>query len=415
MATGVWHEVALGYQLLWNTQRQVAGVALTLDTRPGSMLDTRRLLDGLGTLWEAGAPALLLRAASPTVSAELLDLTPHTLAQVDVPSAMLADPAIAQRVQSASERGLGLVWRGEPGQRLLPALAPCFSQSILSLSTEEALMALRASLRRLHDPEDRHGLRTGSPVRANHIYDGIASQALAEHCLDMQGATALLGWPAEDVLYSYRQTRIQPGHDNIERLLKAIDADASMDQIEHKLCEDPMLVYRFLRYTNSAALGLNHDIDSVRQGLLVLGLARTRNWLHELLPGATHDPNLQPVRQVMVLRARFMAELLEAGESTALKRELYLCGLLSQIDLLLGEPMHSGVRALPLPGRIKDALLAQEGPYWPYLDLAASIESPYPNAIPKHCVQHGFDLEDVNLALLRTLAQVQRHSLQSDS
>jgi c-di-GMP-related signal transduction protein len=213
----------------------------------------------------------------------------------------------------------------------------------------------------------------------------------------------------EDVLYSYRQARIQPDHEIIRQLIGAIDADASMDHIERCLGDEPMLAYRLLRYTNSAGLGLNREIDSLRQGLLVVGLARTKSWLQELLPNATQDHNMQPVRQAMVLRARFMAELLEAGESTALKRELYLCGLLSQIDLLLGEPMPGALRALPLPGRVKDALLAQEGPYWPYLDLAASVETPLLDATRNCCAQHGFDLEDVNLALLRTLAQACGH------
>ena len=415
MAAGILHDVALSYQLLWNTQREVAGVALTLDAPSDSAFDAAHFIHTLSELWGPSAPGLMLRTPSPAVLVKLLDLTPKALAQVEVQSRMLGDAAMLQHVRHAQQRGLQLVWHGEPGQRLMAAFVPSFAQTIFNLSTDEALMALRLSLRRRHGSVHPPGLRSDSPVRADRVYDGIASRALAEHCLDEQAAAALLGWPTEDVLYSYHQTRIQPSHQTVTHLINAIEADTAMDHIERWLGEEPMLAYRFLRYANSVGLGLNREIDALRQGLLVLGLARTKSWLQELLPKATHDLNLQPVRQVMVLRARFMAELLEAGESTALKRELYLCGLLSQIDLLLGEPMHSGVRALPLPGRIKDALLAQEGPYWPYLDLAASMESPFLEATRSRCAQHGFDLEDVNLALLRTLAQVQRHSLQSDS
>jgi c-di-GMP-related signal transduction protein len=177
-----------------------------------------------------------------------------------------------------------------------------------------------------------------------------------------------------------------------------------MDDIEHWLGEDPMLGYRFLRYINSAGLGLNREIDSLRQGLMVLGLARTKTWLLELQRHATPDLNLQPVRQLMVLRASFMAELLDAGESDALQRELYLCGLLSQIDALLYEPTGSALHAVPLPSRLKEAILAQNGPYWPYLDIATAVEAPFPEVTRNRCAQHGFDLEDVNKALLRTLS-----------
>lgn len=407
MAAGVLHDVILGYQLRWNAQRRVAAVVLNLDGVPGKALDAGHLVTALGALWNTQAPSLLLRTPSPTLLAVLLDLTPTTLGQVEVPSECLSDPAIAQRVLHAQQRGLQLTWRGQPGQHLMPALASCFAQSIVNLTTEEALLALRASLRRLPDSRGTPQLHSGSPVRAGQIIDGIASLALAEHCLDEQAA-ALLGWPMEDVLHSHRHARIQPDPHAIRALVKAIDADASMDDIERWLGEEPILAYRFLRYTNSAGLGLNREIDSLRQGLMVLGLARTKTWLLELLDHATDNVNLQPIRQAMVLRARFMAELMDAGESDALKRELHLCGLLSQIDLLLFEPMRNALHALPLPSRVKAAILAQDGPYWPYLDIAQSVESTFLDSTQNRCAQHDFDLEDVNVALLRTLAGLKK-------
>jgi len=409
MATGVLQTVTLGYQLLWNAQRRVTGALLSLDAVPGKTLSAGHLLTALGELWRPQGPDLLLSTPSPALLADLLNLAPKSLAKLVVPDEFLSDPAMTQRVLNAQQRGLPLVWRGEPGQRPTPAVASCFSQNIVNFTVEEALMALRVSLRRSHPAEGNPGLHHSSPVRAQQIFDGIASQALAEHCLDEQDAAALLGWPMEDVLYNHRQTRIQPGQQALRELVKAIDADASMDDIEHWLGEDPVLVYRFLRYTNSAGLGLNREIDSLRQGLMVLGLSRTRTWLLEQLPHATPNLNLQPVRQAMVLRARFMAELLDAGESEALQRELYLCGMLSQIDVLLFEPMGSALHAVPLPSRVKEAILAQDGPYWPYLDIAAAVEAPFPEVTRTRCAQHGFALEEVNLALLRTLAQAGGH------
>ena len=406
MAAGVLQAVTLGYQLLWNAQRQVAGVALSVDPCPGHTVDVAHLVNALGQLWGPHSPTLLLRTPSPTLLAGLLDHTPKTLARVEVSSGMLSDAALAQRVRNAQPRGLQLVWRGEPGERPLPAVAGCFAQTIVSFTPEEALLALHASLRKTTRPETITGSPASSPARAHQIFDGIASRALAGHCLDEQGAAALLGWPTEDVLYSHRQTHLHPGRHALLNLVRAIDADASMDDIERRLGEEPLLAYRFLRYTNSAGLGLNREIDALRQGLMVLGLARTKTWLREQLPHASIDPNLQPVRQAMVLRARFMAELLDAGEGDALKRELYLCGLLSQVDVLLGEPMGSALHAVPLPGRVKEAILAQYGPYWPYLDIATSTEAALPDVTRATCAQHGFDLEDVNTALLRTLARL---------
>jgi EAL and modified HD-GYP domain-containing signal transduction protein len=95
-------------------------------------------------------------------------------------------------------------------------------------------------------------------VQAKHLYDAVASRALAEHCLDDQGAWGVAGWPMEDVLHGYRHQRIQPNQRTIAALIEAIDADDSVDAIEHTLSDEPLLAYRFLRYTNSAALGPAH-------------------------------------------------------------------------------------------------------------------------------------------------------------
>ena len=403
MAAAKLHDLSLGYQLLWNAQRRVAGVLLTLEPEPGKQPDATQALSALAALWNPSGPALIIRTASRPLLADWLVQTPKPGLVLEIASQWLSEPALAQQVLRAPQRGLALAWRGQPGEQALPAFAASFSHHIVSLSAENALAALRVSLRKLHGSSHQSGLRSASPVRAGQIYEGVASRALSEHCLDQQHASALLGWPTEDVLYGFRHARIQPDLQAIQGLISAIGIDAPLEQIERGLSEEPILAYRFLRYVNSAGLALRQEIDSLRQGLMVLGLTRTKNWLHELLPNACSDPNLQPIRHAMVLRARFMVQLMDAGQSVALQRELYLCGLLSQIDLLLGESMADALRGLVLPGRTKEAILSQTGPYWPYLDMATTLEAADPQASRTCCARHGFTADDVNLALLRTL------------
>lgn len=405
MPAGVLNHAVLGYQLLWNAQRQVAGVLLTLDAAAGHTLHVHGLLNAIGQYWGPRAPRLLLNTPSATLLAELLDATPAALASVVVASTLLDDTAITQRVQHAGQRGLPLVWRSsQTDARLLPVFAAHFSQSVLELSVDETLQALRTTLRGKQRHPSAAGLHTTSPVQAGKIYQYIASQTLAAHCLDEQAACAVLGWPTEDVLHHDHPAGIQPAQQSLRDLLKAIDGDTAMDDIEYWLGQDPVLAYRFLRYANSAALGLSREIDTLRQGLMVLGLSHTKKWLLDLLPHATPDLNLQPVRLGMVLRARVMAALLDAGESETLRRELYLCGLLCQIDQLVAQPLASVLGSIPLPSRVKDALAAQTGPYWPFLELAMATESAPPGATCACCQQHSFALEEVNQVLLRTLA-----------
>ncbi len=371
---------------------------MLLSPHEGSPFEARHLIAVLVAAWSAPAPPLLLTTHSAQLLADLLDLMPSGLAHIEVPNGMLQTPMIEQRVLRAKQRGLQLVWRGEPGEISSPVHMICFEHNILSLTPEQALTSLRLALRQAST-----GHPNSSPVRERQVYESVANQALAEHCLDQRNAKALLGWPTEDVLHSYRGDHIQPAKVITTRLLKAIESDESMDRIEQLLGHDPILAYRFLRYTNSAGLGLRHEIDALRQGLMVLGLGKLKNWLLEQLPNSSTDLNLQPVRISMVLRAQFMAQLLDAGESESLKRELYLCGLLSQADLLLGEPLTNALKSSVLPARVSAALLGHDGPYLPYLEVATALENPSSPSTRTVCEAHGLDLEEVNFALLHSL------------
>ena len=239
------------------------------------------------------------------------------------------------------------------------------------------------------------------------MYEGIASQALMTRCLDEHNALALAGWPSEDVLYSLRHQPQQPAHAVIFKLMKAIDDEQSLETFEALLGQDPLLAYRFMVYTNSASLGLRTGIDSLRRGLVMMGYGSIKRWLADQLPHANTDPNLQPVRESMVMRAELLAHLLDAGIENDLRREIYLCGLLSQLDDLLGEPLGTILRRLPLSERIYDATVLHTGPYAGALQMAAALESDDASAIRQLCETHELDLEEVNRALLRVLADLE--------
>ena len=389
MAATLLGNISLGYQFLWNRLRQPAAVQLFVDADAEIPVDARHLLAALTELWVDQAPTLLLSIQSTPLLLDLLDRGDADAPWVQVPHVWLSDPALRRRLQPAWSRGLKMVWCGEPGEQPDAELASCFHKRMISLAEGQASLK--------------------SPVEAGQIYEAVASRALAEQCLDQQDAWALAGWPTQDVLRGYQQGLIQPAQHAITRLIQAIDADASLEVIEHALSEEPVLAYRFLRHVNSAGLGLRSEIESIWRGLMVLGFSALKVWLLEQLPRASKDLNLQPVRTAVVTRAHVLERLLDAGEEDDLRREVYLCGLLSQIDLLLGEPLATALQHLPLPERIQAGLLHQAGPYSPYLDIAAALESPRTRATHALCNSHQISMEDVNRALLRTLASTLAH------
>lgn len=403
MAHTVLGHVSLGYQLVWNTLRQLRGVHLFIGKDEHTPVDARQFLSALQAQWSAQAPTLLLSVQSPKLLSDLLDHAPLDCPWLEVNDHHLRDPAIAQRVHQAHQRGLSLFWRGEPGTRPSAAQAPCFERSMVTLSAEEALAGLRVSLRKHNGIDPARPSNLISPVRSGHIYESVASRVLVEHCLDEQDVWGVAGWPMEEVLHGYRHRRIQPDHPTLVTLIEALDAGQSMDTIEVLMNKEPILVYCFLRYANSAGLGLRTGIESIRQGLMMIGVSLLRTWLHEQLPQATNNINLAPMRSAMVLRARLMAQLLGSSHDAELRREVFMCGLMSQIDLLLGEPLYEALARIPFPQNIRLAILEHAGPHVPALDLATALESANTQATRTLCEEQGRNLEEVNLALLHTL------------
>jgi len=150
---------------------------------------------------------------------------------------------------------------------------------------------------------------------------------------------------------------------NYFRLLQAVNRpQPDMSLLESIIKEETSLSYKLLRYLNSAAFAFRMEIRSIRHALAILGLNEVRRWVSILaLTGASDTKQSELVITSMV-RARF-AELIaaEAGLATRAE-ELFLLGLLSMMDAILGRPIADIVAEVPVTTDIKAALLHNSSP-----------------------------------------------------
>ncbi|RZJ03110.1 MAG: HDOD domain-containing protein, partial [Rubrivivax sp.] len=397
MVQSVLGSVTLGYRPLWNRSRELAGVQLFVHAGHDTAADALHLLRILEEVWVVGAPPLLLSIRSRELLTDLLEQAQPGTPSFEVPLDWLQQSgALRQHVRAAWTRGVRMVSRGSSGEQPPADLARCFERRVIGLRAEDAVVALQAAAAR------RNGITNArpSPVQPGQIYEGVASRALAQHCLDQQGAWALAGWPSEDVLHAWRYQSLQPSHKVVTQILLALDTEQSMERLEQLLSEEPILVHRLLTYVNSAAMGLRTGLGSLRHALMMVGVNSLKTWLTEQLPHASSDADLQPVRLAMVLRASLTEQLMEAGIEEDLRREVYLCGLFSQLDLLQGEPLGAILQRLPLSDRIHAATVLGTGPYAGALLVATALESPEPGNLAQLAAEHEMDMEEINRGLL---------------
>ncbi len=377
MSDSVLDQLTLGYRLLWNRQREIAAVELHIaPLTPAGGIDARHLLATLAELWPTRAPQLLLRARHPLLLLDLLAQASADGPWLALPPEVQTDAVLRPRALQAQARGLPLLWPGLPAEGTLPGGRPA-----LYLSDDAPAVP-----------------------SAGQIVLSTGRRAQGDAALDQHAAWALAGWPIEDVLDSLPTQARQPDRTTISRVVSAIDKDADLDRIETLLCADPVLAYRFLQHVNTTAPKLRGEIDTLQRGLQVWGLRHVQAWLLAQLPQAASEPDLLPVRLGMVTRARLLEHLLDAGDEEDLRSEVRLCGLFSQVDRLLGEPLATVLERLPLSQRILQALLEHSGPYHPALQLARVLEGADTRATRQLSESYGYTPEDVNRALLRTLA-----------
>lgn len=403
MTQSVLGSLTLGYRPLWDRSRELAGIQLFVDGSQSTHVDAPHLLRTLEELWTEIAPPLLLSIQTPSMLVDLLEHAPAQSPWLEVRAEWLGDAAMQAHVRAAHARGLRLVWRGELGDVPPQEVAHCFERGLLSLPPAQAALALRAA--------GQGG--TGSPVLADQIYERIPNRVLAEHCLDQAGAWGIAGWPSEDVLHHWRTHPPPPGRRTLSKLIRAVDSDQSAEVVEHILAEEPILAYRFLTQLNSAAHGLREGVESLRHGLMMMGYTQLGKWLVQQLPHAHEDANLEPVRQAMVLRAELAEHLLDAGIDDDLSREVYLCALFSQLDLLMDESLGLLLRRISLSDRIYNANVTSSGPYYPSLALARAMESEDMGQVRSLLQAHELSQEEVNRALLRVLSNLHAGPKQS--
>jgi EAL and modified HD-GYP domain-containing signal transduction protein len=188
-------------------------------------------------------------------------------------------------------------------------------------------------------------------------------------------------------------------------LMNRVERQESLENLERALKADPTLVYRLLRYINSAALGLKVEVTALRQALLLLGYLPLLRWLSRmLLDAAAKEGASRPLVHLSVCRAFVMERLAVVSGHADEAAEMFLCGMFSLLHLLLRRPLAELTATLPIPDRVRCSLLEPDADYSLHLRWVEAAESGSAAAIREALGALRMDPGVANLALLQGLA-----------
>ncbi len=159
------------------------------------------------------------------------------------------------------------------------------------------------------------------------------------------------------------------------QLLAALNKpDIALGEIEDLVKHDVSLSYRVLRCVNSAAFAMRREIHSIRQALLLLGLAPIRSWASVWCLAGLNTGGVSELVTTALIRGRcceLLGEELREGDAAP---DFFLIGLCSLLDVMLGQPMKDAIADLPLSPVARGALLGEQNAARALLDAVVAHE-----------------------------------------
>lgn len=187
---------------------------------------------------------------------------------------------------------------------------------------------------------------------------------------------------------------------NLLRLMETEDPDVKA--LAAAIRSDVSISFRLLSYLNSAWFGLRHNIQSIDQAIMLLGWMKLKTWLRAVLivDMAGKDEVPQELAALSLQRGKFFELLATAYDYWGFNPStLFLMGLFSLMDGILGMPMDNVVELLPLDAKFKAALRHDaNNEYRPLFDLLECLEDGDWSTLAALTQKLFMDLDQVKMA-----------------
>jgi c-di-GMP phosphodiesterase len=152
-------------------------------------------------------------------------------------------------------------------------------------------------------------------------------------------------------------------------------SEVNLDEIERIVRSDLALTNKLLRHANSASSMQVRSFQSLRDALVLLGADGVRRAAALLALAGLGGDHPQQLAIDSVVRARFCESLSKAGgDFGGLRFDLFLLGMFSMVDAILGTPMEEAVKELPITPVVRAALVHGEGRLGAVLRLVEAHE-----------------------------------------
>jgi len=159
------------------------------------------------------------------------------------------------------------------------------------------------------------------------------------------------------------------------RLLEELHRpEVGFDALEEIIKQDVALSVKLLRYLNSAAFRWSSQVGTIRQALTRLGERSLRQWATVAVFASLADKQAEELVVTSLVRALFLEELALPAGLASHQLDLFLVGLLSSLDALVGRPLGDLLTGLSVRPEVRASLMGEHSELNPAWKLAQAWE-----------------------------------------
>jgi c-di-GMP-related signal transduction protein len=348
----------IGLQLSW--QRAGAGEPQTVEELNELFSFLADQLTDLERGFLLGDSVMFIESVPSLLKAESLRLLPPKNTTIILSKADFADESTLESIKELRNIGYGICMRGAD----LGTLERSFF-SLISHVEVQLTAANFASQAKMYASLKQSSVRMiASNVATWQDFDACSALGLDSFI----GKLHLIPRPSAE------KKGLNTAQTTILQLMEMIRKNADIQQLELVVKRDATLAYKLLRYINSAGFGLRTEVQSLKHAVQILGYSPLYRWLSLLLATASTSGYSPVLLETAIVRGRFAELLGQPYMSKSEAENLFVAGMFSLLDRLLGVPMAEVLSSIQLPPAVMEALISRSGIYGPYLALAEACE-----------------------------------------
>ncbi|SMF04979.1 EAL and HDOD domain-containing protein [Desulfovibrio gilichinskyi] len=349
-----------GYELLFRNS-EFSAIAEVGDADAAT---SQVIADGFGLIQEdiSKGQRLLVNFPYNMLLENAADLLPPEICVVEILETVDPDPEVLDALSLLKKQGYTIAlddYIGQEGFEPFVEIADIIKVDCLELSVEE-LKKLVADLKK---------------YRKTLLAEKVEDTEMFDLCMNL-GFNLFQG-------FFFSRPEIVPGKkmssNNLNRmqLLRSISGpEFNVDDLSKAINSDVSISYRLLRFMNSPYFGLPHVVSSIQQAVVLIGYKKLASWLRViLLSDMCSAAASSELAFLSIKRAKFLELLsLELEGPKMSSDSMFLLGLFSLLDVLLGKPMKSLLAELPIEKELMAALCGESSVASVWLDLVVAFE-----------------------------------------